>query len=140
MPNNEERRQFRCSFCGKTEEQVKKLIEGPGVYICNECVELCLELFEDDIDIVENDSTEIEEQILSNNKNLESAYSKKINCKSLNICCTHNHAGFDTVGYWGKLPKTGKNPAYMDKLLNSIVTVSKEEISSLFDWYSKKYL
>ncbi|MBE7011057.1 MAG: ATP-dependent Clp protease ATP-binding subunit ClpX [Ruminococcaceae bacterium] len=61
MPNNDERRQFRCSFCGKTEEQVKKLIEGPGVYICNECVELCLELFEDDIDIPENDKIEIEE-------------------------------------------------------------------------------
>ncbi len=50
MSSSEERRQFRCSFCGKTEEQVKKLIEGPGVYICNECVELCMELFEDDIE------------------------------------------------------------------------------------------
>ncbi len=59
-------------------------------------------------------------------RDMFSDYSKKINCKSLNICCTHNHAGFDTVGYWGKLPKTGKNPAYMDKLLNSIVKVSKE--------------
>ena len=59
-------------------------------------------------------------------RDMFSEYSKKINCKSLNICCTHNHAGFDTVGYWGKLPKTGKNPAYMDKLLNSIVKVSKE--------------
>ncbi len=50
MPNNDERRQFRCSFCGKTEDQVKKLIEGPGAYICNECVELCFELFEDDME------------------------------------------------------------------------------------------
>ncbi len=50
MQGNDERHQFRCSFCGKTEDQVKKLIEGPGVYICNECVELCLELFEDDIE------------------------------------------------------------------------------------------
>ncbi len=48
MPNkNDEKRQFRCSFCGKTEDQVKKLIEGPGVYICNECVELCFDLFDD---------------------------------------------------------------------------------------------
>ena len=61
MPNNEERRQFRCSFCGKSEDQVKKLIEGPGVYICNECVELCLELFEDDMDISEQDNLEIQE-------------------------------------------------------------------------------
>ncbi|MBR5232688.1 MAG: hypothetical protein IKW03_00625 [Clostridia bacterium] len=59
-------------------------------------------------------------------RDMFSEYSMKINCKSLNICCTHNHAGFDTVGYWGKLPRTGKNPAYMDKLLNSIVKVSKE--------------
>lgn len=51
MSSNEERRQFRCSFCGKAEEQVKKLIEGPGVYICNECVELCLELFEEDMEM-----------------------------------------------------------------------------------------
>ncbi len=44
----DDKRQFRCSFCGKTEEQVKRLIEGPGVYICNECVELCFDLFDDD--------------------------------------------------------------------------------------------
>ena len=31
----------KCSFCGKTQKQVKKLIAGPGVYICNECVHLC---------------------------------------------------------------------------------------------------
>ena len=61
MSNSEERRQFRCSFCGKSEEQVKKLIEGPGVYICNECVELCLELFEDDMEMSENAETEITE-------------------------------------------------------------------------------
>lgn len=55
-----------------------------------------------------------------------SSFSKNVNCKVLNICCTHNHAGFDTVGYWGKLPKTGKNPAYMDKLLSSIETVCRK--------------
>ena len=31
----------RCAFCGKTQDQVQRLIAGPGVYICNECVELC---------------------------------------------------------------------------------------------------
>ncbi len=54
-----------------------------------------------------------------------SDFSKKSNCKSINICCTHNHAGFDTVGYWGKLPKTGKNNAYMDKLLFAISEICK---------------
>lgn len=59
-------------------------------------------------------------------RDMLSDFSKKVGCKSTNICCTHNHAGFDTVGYWGKLPKTGKNPAYMDKLLNSIANVAKQ--------------
>ena len=38
----------RCSFCGKTEDQVKRLIEGPSAYICNECVELCVDLIQED--------------------------------------------------------------------------------------------
>lgn len=50
----------------------------------------------------------------------------KKGCKSINICCTHNHAGFDTVGYWGKLPKTGKNENYMNKLFDSICKVCNE--------------
>ena len=32
---------FKCSFCGKSQKQVKKLIAGPGVYICDECIDLC---------------------------------------------------------------------------------------------------
>lgn len=51
-------------------------------------------------------------------------------CKSINICCTHNHAGFDTVGYWGKLPKTGKNDGYMNKLFDSICKVCNEAYSN----------
>ena len=48
--NNNDTRQLRCSFCGKTEGQVKKLIEGPGVYICNECVQFCCEIFDNEFD------------------------------------------------------------------------------------------
>ncbi len=39
---NDKERAVRCSFCGRTQEQVEKLIAGPGVYICDECIELCL--------------------------------------------------------------------------------------------------
>ena len=39
---NDKERNVRCSFCGKTQEQVEKLIAGPGVYICDECIELCM--------------------------------------------------------------------------------------------------
>ena len=35
---------LKCNFCGKTQKQVKKLIAGPGVYICDECIELCNEI------------------------------------------------------------------------------------------------
>lgn len=44
----DEKGQLKCSFCGKTQEQVKKLIAGPGVYICDECIELCNEIIEEE--------------------------------------------------------------------------------------------
>ncbi|HHT28358.1 MAG TPA: ATP-dependent Clp protease ATP-binding subunit ClpX [Firmicutes bacterium] len=45
----EEKGQLKCSFCGKVQEQVKKLIAGPGVYICDECIELCNEIIEEEL-------------------------------------------------------------------------------------------
>jgi hypothetical protein len=44
----ERRRQTRCSFCGKGQDQVRKLISGPGVFICDQCVELCNEVIRDE--------------------------------------------------------------------------------------------
>ena len=46
-----------CSFCGKTQDQVKKIIAGPGVYICNECVELCQDIIDEEL--VQESSFEI---------------------------------------------------------------------------------
>lgn len=46
---NEEKGQLKCSFCGKTQEQVRKLVAGPGVYICDECIELCNEIVEEQL-------------------------------------------------------------------------------------------
>ncbi len=45
---SDERGRLKCSFCGKTQEQVRKLVAGPGVYICNECIELCNEIVEEE--------------------------------------------------------------------------------------------
>ncbi|MDD3268326.1 MAG: ATP-dependent Clp protease ATP-binding subunit ClpX [Syntrophomonadaceae bacterium] len=45
----EEKGQLKCSFCGKTQDQVKKLVAGPGVYICDECIELCNEIIEEEL-------------------------------------------------------------------------------------------
>ena len=44
----EDQKQLKCSFCGKAQEQVRRLVAGPGVYICNECIELCKEIIEED--------------------------------------------------------------------------------------------
>ena len=44
----DEKGQLKCSFCGKAQEQVKRLIAGPGVYICDECIELCNEIIEEE--------------------------------------------------------------------------------------------
>ena len=49
----------RCSFCGKTQDQVRRLVAGPNAYICNECILLCQEIISDDVDSV-NASGEIE--------------------------------------------------------------------------------
>ncbi len=45
----DEKGQLKCSFCGKAQEQVKKLVAGPGVYICDECIELCNEIIEEEL-------------------------------------------------------------------------------------------
>jgi ATP-dependent Clp protease ATP-binding subunit ClpX len=48
MPKNEDTR-LKCSFCGKSQDQVKKLIAGPGVYVCDECVDLCNEILDEEL-------------------------------------------------------------------------------------------
>ncbi|MGL5766554.1 MAG: ATP-dependent Clp protease ATP-binding subunit ClpX [Sarcina sp.] len=50
MAKYDEKKQLKCSFCGKNQEQVKRLIAGPGAYICDECIELCSEIIEDEFD------------------------------------------------------------------------------------------
>ena len=50
MAKNEEE-QLKCSFCGKAQEQVRRLVAGPNVYICDECIELCQEIIEEEFDV-----------------------------------------------------------------------------------------
>ncbi len=47
MTKNDDKRAIRCSFCGKHQDQVAKIIAGPGAYICNECVHLCMDILDD---------------------------------------------------------------------------------------------
>jgi len=50
MAKSDEKKQLKCSFCGKTQDQVRRLIAGPGVYICDECIELCSEIITDEFE------------------------------------------------------------------------------------------
>ena len=51
MTRNEVPNKVRCSFCGKTQQQVRKLIAGPNVYICDQCIELCSEILDEELGI-----------------------------------------------------------------------------------------
>lgn len=50
MARYDEKKQVKCSFCGKSQEQVNRIVAGPGVYICNECIELCSEIIEEEFE------------------------------------------------------------------------------------------
>lgn len=50
MARYDDKKQVKCSFCGKTQEQVNRIVAGPGVYICNECIELCSEIIEEEFE------------------------------------------------------------------------------------------
>jgi ATP-dependent Clp protease ATP-binding subunit ClpX len=55
MSRYDEKKQLKCSFCGKSQEQVKRLVAGPGVYICDECIELCSEIIEEEFEEMHSD-------------------------------------------------------------------------------------
>ena len=63
MPKNDEHKSVRCSFCGKHQEQVSRIIAGPGAYICNECVHLCMSILDDTYDPEESSSQAIPDVI-----------------------------------------------------------------------------
>ena len=49
MMNDETKKPLRCSFCGKRESEVRRLIQGPGARICDQCVQLCVSLLEEEL-------------------------------------------------------------------------------------------
>ena len=51
MANKKDDAKLKCSFCGKTQQQVRKLIAGPNVYICDQCIELCSEILDEELGI-----------------------------------------------------------------------------------------
>ena len=59
MPKYDDNSIVKCSFCGKTQDQVKRIVAGPGVFICSDCIELCQEIIDNDDEVVESDLTEL---------------------------------------------------------------------------------
>ena len=59
MAKSDAKGTVKCSFCGKSQDEVHRVIAGPGVYICSECIELCREILEDDVDAAPVDLADI---------------------------------------------------------------------------------
>ena len=51
MANYDENKTLRCSFCGKPQNKVRKLVAGPGVYICDECINVCASILDDELSL-----------------------------------------------------------------------------------------
>lgn len=63
MARNDTPKNIRCSFCGKSQENVRKIVAGPGVYICDECVDLCNSIIESEVYDDEDENCELENNI-----------------------------------------------------------------------------
>lgn len=57
--NSKDKHKLQCSFCDKIQDEVKKLVAGPGVYICDECIELCNDILDEELEETSKDSEEI---------------------------------------------------------------------------------
>jgi len=68
MSRYDDKKQLKCSFCGKNQDQVRRLVAGPGVYICDECIELCQEIIEEEFD----DASEFELKDIPRPKEIKS--------------------------------------------------------------------
>lgn len=61
MAKNPSERNIKCSFCGKSQEAVKRVVAGPGVYICDECISLCKNIIDEDYIAEEENGYTIDE-------------------------------------------------------------------------------
>ena len=59
---NKDNNKLSCTFCGKGQDEVRKLIAGPSVYICNECVDLCNDIIEEEVKAEKLNTNEFKEE------------------------------------------------------------------------------
>jgi len=124
---------LQCSFCGKTQNQVRKLIAGPAVYICNECLAICFEILSDD------DPIWIEEQVDLNSEKVDTII------REITLPPDYHQVGLSILGYFSLILKY-KYPDMLVKmrleLIGRIVrlvirpgTQDKEKIQNLLNDY-----
>ena len=97
--NNEET--LRCSFCGKGQDEVKKLIAGPMVYICNECVGLCNEIIDEELHVVDSDFAKKLSTPVEIHKFLDDYVIEQERAKKILSVAVHNH--YKRIFYGSKL-------------------------------------
>ena len=85
MAKNDNPKNVRCSFCGKSQDSVKKIVAGPGVFICDECVDLCTSIIEAE-KYEEDEQSQIDEE-LKEIYNLISYVPKNINYIAMKSKC-----------------------------------------------------
>jgi hypothetical protein len=84
---------LKCSFCGKSQKQVKKLIAGPGVYICDECIDLCNEIIEEEL----SESSDLKFDELPKPKEIHAAEIQRVRAQMEEILARHTGRSVDQV-------------------------------------------
>ena len=124
----------KCSFCGKSQEQVRRLIAGPDVYICDECIELCHNIVDEDVDIFEEyDFTELPKPKEIKEK-LDEYVIQQDNAKKALAVAVYNH--YKRINYKAKdegvdiqksnillLGPTGSGKTYLAQTLAKLLNV-----------------
>ncbi|MEL7646939.1 MAG: ATP-dependent protease ATP-binding subunit ClpX [Sedimentibacter sp.] len=127
-------KQIKCSFCGKSQEQVRRLIAGPDVYICDECIELCHNIVDEDVDLFEEyDFTELPKPKEIKEK-LDEYVIQQDQAKKALAVAVYNH--YKRINYKGKddgvdiqksnillLGPTGSGKTYLAQTLAKLLNV-----------------
>ena len=119
MARNDEKKNIRCSFCGKHQDQVRRLIAGPGVYICNECVQLCMGILDDNYEPVDEPGSSGMPDVIPTPQEIHTVLDQYIigqeQAKKVLPVAVHNH--YKRVFYKGALDGKGAHSTWVGNAL-----------------------
>ena len=129
---------LKCSFCGKSQKQVKKLIAGPGVYICDECIDLCNEIIEEEFAGTEElDFAELPkpQEILAFLDDLERRRNNSVRRRNLRLTAIRSFMRYVSIRDPASLPVAQRVLAIAGKRFDRPVLefLSRDEIQALLD-------